>query len=116
MVLAASRSPLLHTNAATLPSVDVGGANCFEMKEYKAKTLLHKGEPVAENMLSNGIHICNIPQLLAEAATIDRLKRNAELFDKGSKIPLYTQEYFDNLAKCELVDVTVIVHDPIGKQ
>ena len=94
----------------------MGSANDFEMKELKAKTLLYKGEPVAENMLANGIHICTTPQLMAETATIDRLKRNAELFDRGRKIPLYTQEYFDNLAKCELVDVTVIVHEPTGRQ
>lgn len=81
------------------------------MKEYKAKTLLHKGEPVAENMLSNGIFICGTPQLLAETATIDGLKRYAELFDKGSKTPIYTTQYFDNLSKCKLADVTVIVHE-----
>lgn len=92
----------------------MGGANDFEMKKkYKAKTLIHKGEPVAENMLANGIFICGTPQLLAETATIDGLKRYAELFDKGSKIPLYPKQYFDNLAECELVDVTVIVHEKI---
>ena len=111
MVLVTCRRPLLHTNAASLSGLDVGGANDFEMKEYKAKTLIHKGEPVAENMLANGIFICGTPQLLAETATIDGLKRYAELFDKGSKIPLYPKQYFDNLAECELVDVTVIVHE-----
>lgn len=81
------------------------------MKEIKAKVLMYKGEPVAENMLANGIHICATPQLLAETATIEGLKLYAELFDMHNKIKVYPESYFKNFAKCELVDVTAIIHE-----
>ena len=81
------------------------------MKEIKAKTLLYKGEPVDERMLASGIHICGIPQLFGEHCTIEVLKRYAQLFDMHNKIKIYDKGYFERLAKCELVDVTVIIHE-----
>lgn len=81
------------------------------MKEIKAKVLMYKGETVAENMLPSGIYSTNLPHLLGPDCTIEVLKRYAELFDMHHKIKVYPESYFANLSKCELVDVTVIIHE-----
>lgn len=66
---------------------------------------------VDELMLGKGIYTSSKPYLMAETATIDDIKRYAEILNMTTNPPFYPIEYFDNLEKCELVDVTVIVHE-----
>lgn len=116
MVLDTGSRALLHNDAVTLPSMDVGGANDFTMKEIKAKTLTYCGEPIDERMLQSGIYTTSVPKLLSHDCTIESLIQYAELFDKGQHIRLFGPEYFNNLSQCKLVDVTVIIHDTTDEQ
>lgn len=79
------------------------------MKELKFKTLMKDGEFATIFALPGyqDPEICTItrPQILGETVTIETLK----LLYKNSAEDV--SQFFADLEKCELVDITVIVHE-----
>jgi hypothetical protein len=81
------------------------------MREIKYKILMFNGELVDETKLHDGIYIKSIsPTLYSKEETIESLIERTKWMKDASGINFFSDEYFDNLSQCELVDVTLTIN------
>ena len=77
--------------------------------ETTFKVLMHCGEYVDVSMLEKGVYSTNRPYLYCKDTTIESLIENAELMKSISSYLFQSDKYFDNLQKCELVEVYLTI-------
>lgn len=79
------------------------------MNETHFKTLMYIGTYVDTNMLQSGIYQITKPQLYSKDTTIDMLEQHGRMFKDMVGNQVISENYFENLKQCELVDITVCV-------
>lgn len=79
------------------------------MNRTKFKTLMYNNHYVDEYSLHKGIYIREIPILYKEDKTIEELIFERKSLDVLIGKDFYSDTYFDNLEKCQLIDVTITI-------
>ena len=77
------------------------------MKKTEFKVLVYCGQYVDFNLLSKGIYTCEVPRLFDASETIATIDKAAKLYKDLTGLTFLPDAYFDNLNKCQLVDVTL---------
>ena len=65
------------------------------------------GQYVDTNLLEKGIYTCSKPNLYSKDTTIELIEQSARMMKDVTGELFISECYFDNLRKCELVDVTL---------
>lgn len=81
------------------------------MKETEFRILMHLGKFVDENLLDKGIYACNSPYLHPEDATLEKLIQDGLKVRKIAGDAFLPDSYFENLKKCDLVPISIMIHD-----
>lgn len=79
------------------------------MNQRKFKTLMLYGEFIDPNLLEKGIYYSNKPFLYSESQTIENIIQETRDVIKATGMTAFTENYFDNLKQCILVDVEIII-------
>ena len=100
------------TNARTITNVEVEQvcqpiAKPNVVRSFLA--LMYAGNFVDQSKLGSGIYSKNIPDLYNLNTTILMLEEGGKRFQKELGTKYIPDSYFDNLRKCELVLVDVVV-------
>lgn len=82
------------------------------MKETGFKALMFMGNYVDSNLLEKGIYSASEPKLYDKCTTIEGLEKQAKMLVVMTGDCFISERYFDNLRKCELVDVSVVIKTP----
>ena len=82
------------------------------MKETGFKALMYMGDYVDSNLLEKGIYSASEPKLYDKCTTIEWLEKRARMTVDMTGACFISERYFDNLRKCELVDVSVVIKTP----
>lgn len=77
------------------------------MKETTFKALMHDGKYVDPTLLWNGIYNSPIPHIYGKDDTIKSLIGRAEMMKDMTGDSFVSKFYFENLKKCQLVDVSL---------
>ena len=88
-------------------SVNQPNANTNVVRSFLA--LMYAGNFVDQSKLGSGIYSKNIPDLYNLNTTILMLEEGGKRFQKELGTKYIPDSYFDNLRKCELVLVDVVV-------
>lgn len=79
------------------------------MREIKFKALMYLGKYVDANLLGNGIYVCSKPFLYNKEETIETLINQARLVQDMISGSFFSEDYFDNLRKCQLVELVLVI-------
>lgn len=79
------------------------------MNETHFKTLMHLGAFVNENLLQSGIYQIIKPYIYSKDTTIDILEQQGREFKDMLGNQVISENYFENLKQCELVDITISI-------
>ena len=77
------------------------------MKETTFKALMHCGQYVDANLLSNGIYLCSKPFIYSKDETIESLIERATWSKCMNGLDFLSESYANNLKQCQLVEVSL---------
>jgi hypothetical protein len=79
------------------------------MNQTKFKTLMHCGHYVDVNLLEQGIYTTTKPYLYNCPETIEDLIEKGRQMKFMTGVAFLSESYFENISKCKLVDVQIVV-------
>jgi hypothetical protein len=80
------------------------------MKVTKFKTLIYMDNYVDVNKLNSGIYSSIKPTIYSSSETIETLVENAKMMQMTYSKSIVSEEYIENLKKCELVDIEIKIN------
>lgn len=78
------------------------------MKETKFKALMYCGNYIDANLLEKGIYACKKPFLYDLEESIGTLIEKGRKIQDLAGVWHISEEYFNNLEKCQLVEVFIV--------
>jgi len=77
-------------------------------KEIKCKVLMHGDTLIDSTMLCEGLYQTSVPCVYSLDTTMNILMDRGRSMQDKLGTPFVPQAYFDNLIKCELIEVTFL--------
>lgn len=85
------------------------------MNETKFKVLMYNGFYVDIRLIEGGIYSSYIPCIYSKDKTIESLIEDGRRVKDMTGAEFITEEYFENLKLCQLVDITIGIDDTESK-